>query len=336
MLTPRILLVLLLFTPLTTAQLPADAQDPKLDNLVHATGTVTAELGTLGAVVERGSGPIDMVCVSGFGLGASVFERFAERNAARYRMFLVTLAGCEGTAPAPMPAAGTSYGAQTWTSGAVAGVVRLIQERKLARPVLVGHFVNGTQVAARVALEHPELVRALVLLAGTTRFEPLNSMPFWPRELTLEQKVKMVDTGLAPAWFKTVTPSTWVAGNFTASDYSPVDGERGKLFADRANAPALPVLIRYLCEFHASDLAPALDQLALPLLVVSPGFDESLRADPKRNYVFAYCDEPWRGRFEGRARAERLVLPGAGILVHDDKPAEVDAALADFLARHAK
>jgi pimeloyl-ACP methyl ester carboxylesterase len=311
-------------------------QDPALDNLVHAPGTVTVELGTLGAVVERGSGPIDMVCVSGFGLGASVFERFAERNAARYRMFLVTLAGCEGTAPPPMPAVGTSYGAQTWTNGAVAGVVKLLQERKLARPVLVGHFVNGTQVAARVAAEHPELVRALVLLAGTTRFEPIEAVAWWPRGLTLEQKVKMVDEGLAPRWFKTVTPKTWVAGNFTAADYSSVDAERGRRFAERANEPALSVLIRYLCEFHASDLAPALDGLALPLLIVSPGFDEALRADSKRNYVFGYCDEPWRGHLEGRANAERLVLPGAGILVHDDKPAEVDAALADFLARRAQ
>jgi pimeloyl-ACP methyl ester carboxylesterase len=274
--------------------------------------------------------------VSGFGLGASVFERFAERNAARYRMFLVTLAGCEGTAPAPMPAAGTSYGAETWTSGAVAGVVKLLEEKKLTRVVLVGHFVNGTQVAARVALEHPERVRALVLLSGTTRFEPLQSTPYWPQGLTLEQKIKMVDGGLAPRWFKTVTAKTWVAGNFTAADYSAVDGERGKVFAERANAPALPVLIRWLCEFHASDLGPALDGLTLPLLVVSPGFDEALRADAQRNYVFGYCDEAWRGRLEGRAEAERLVLPGAGILVHDDRPAEVDAALADFLARHAK
>lgn len=336
MLTSRLLLVLLLFASLATAQILADAQDPTLDNLVHAAGTVTAELGTLGAVVERGAGPIEMVCVSGFGLGASVFERFAERNAARYRMFLVTLAGCEGTAPAPMPEAGTSYGAQTWTNGAVAGVVKLLEERKLTRVVLVGHFVNGTQVAARVALEHPERVRALVLLAGTTRYEPLAATPFWPCGLRLEQKVEMVDGGLASRWFKTVTPKTWVAGNFTAWDYSPVDGERGKLFAERANAPALPVLIRYLCEFHASDLGPALDELTLPLFVVSPGFDEALRADKLRNYVFGYCDEPWRGHLEGRANAERLVLPGAGILVHDDKPAEVDAALADFLARHAK
>jgi pimeloyl-ACP methyl ester carboxylesterase len=107
-----------------------------------------------------------------------------------------------------MPAAGASYGEQTWTRAASAAVARLIQERKLARPVLVGHFLNGTQVAARVALEHPELVRALVLLCGSPRYEPLESTPNWPRGLTLAQKVAAVDRGLAPRWFKTVTRTT--------------------------------------------------------------------------------------------------------------------------------
>ena len=35
---------------------PATGQDPSLDNLAHQQGYVTAPLGTLGAVVERGKG----------------------------------------------------------------------------------------------------------------------------------------------------------------------------------------------------------------------------------------------------------------------------------------
>ena len=78
----------------------ASPQDSTLDNLVHAKGYVTSPPGTLGAVVERGKGRIDMVLVSGFGVGASAFEGFMRRNADRYRMFAVTLAGFENT-PAP-------------------------------------------------------------------------------------------------------------------------------------------------------------------------------------------------------------------------------------------
>ena len=147
-------------------------QDPSLDNLVHEAGYKTAEPGSLGAVVEAGKGPIDMVLISGFGLGASAFEGFMQRNAKRYHMLAITLPGFEGTAAPPMPPAGTSYGDQTWTRAATGAVVRLIKERRLRRPVLVGHFVNGTQVAAQVAIDEPALVRGLILLAGSPRYEP--------------------------------------------------------------------------------------------------------------------------------------------------------------------
>jgi pimeloyl-ACP methyl ester carboxylesterase len=318
---------------LGAAQDKEPAQDPKLDNLVHEAGYKTAELGSLGAVAERGSGPIDMVLVSGFGVGASAFEGFMQRNATRYHMFAITLPGFENTAAPPMPPAGTSYGAQTWTRGAIEGVVRLITERKLKLPILVGHFINGTQVAARVAIEHPELARALVLFAGTPRFEPVEATPYWPKAMTLEKKISAVDDFLAPRWFKTVTRKTWVGGNFVATDYS-TDETRGKKVADLANAPPLPVLIRYLCEFHASDLRADLEKLKQPLLMIQPSFTEALRADAKRNYLTSYFKEPWQGMFKDRPHTETRSIEDAAILLMDDKPSEIDNALAEFLEKN--
>src|SRR5262245_15154051 len=210
------------------------AQDSTLDNLVHAKNYVTSAPGTLGVVVERGKGPIDMVLVSGFGVGASAFDGFMRRNGDRYRMFAITLPGFEGTPAPPMPPPGTSYGEQTWTRWATDAVVKLIRQKKLSRPIIVGHFINGSQVAMRVAVEHPELVRAVVLLAGTPRYEPVKATPYWPKDMTLDQKVRAVDQFLAPRWFKTVTRDTWVKNNFFASDYS-VDSALGVRFATSAN-----------------------------------------------------------------------------------------------------
>jgi pimeloyl-ACP methyl ester carboxylesterase len=231
-----------------------------------------------------------------------------------------------------MPAPGTSYGDQTWTRAATEAVVRLIREKKLDRPVLVGHFINGTQVAMRVGIDHPEMVRAVVLLAGTPRYEPVKATPYWPKNLTLEQKVKATDQFSAPRWFKTVTRDTWVKGNFVAADYS-TDSLLGRRFADRANAPPLPVLVRYLCEFHASDLWPDLDRLQPPLLVIQPAFTEGLRADTTRSYLRGYFDEPWRGRLEGRPRTATLAVDRAGILVMEDQAALVDRRIAEFVDR---
>ena len=60
-------------------------QDPALDNLVHPEGYRTAEPGTLGGVIRRGEGPVDMVLVAGAGFGAEVFEGFMQANAALFR-----------------------------------------------------------------------------------------------------------------------------------------------------------------------------------------------------------------------------------------------------------
>ena len=313
---------------------PAAAQDPSLNNLVHDAGYETAEAGTLGAV-ERGKGKVDAVLITGFGLGASAFEGFMQRNAKRYRMLAVTLPGFEGTAAPPMPPEGTSYGDQTWTRAAAGAVVKLIQERKLKRPLIIGHSLNGTQVAALVATEHPELVRGLVLLAGSSRFEPVEPTEFWPAGLTLDKKVTMVDRGLAPRWFKTVTRDTWVTNNFRAADYS-VDAARGATFADRANAPPLPVLIRYLCEFHASDVAPAIAKSTVPTLLIQPRFTEALRTDPQKSYLASFFDQPWKGAFEANATRRIVTLDGAAILVMDDKASEVDKAVAELVKVEAR
>ncbi len=145
----------------------------------------------------------------------------------------------------------------------------------------------------------------------------------------------MVDGGLAPRWFKTVTRTTWVANNFVATDYS-VDEARGKTFADRANASPLPVLIRYLCEFHASDVAPALARSTLPMLMIQPRFTAAVRSDAKRTYVVGYFKQPWEGVFDHRAKTTVSFLDDAGILVLDDKPAEVDRLIATFLKKSAR
>jgi pimeloyl-ACP methyl ester carboxylesterase len=99
------------------------------------------------------------------------------------------------------------------------------------------------------------------------------------------------------------------------------------------NDAPLPVLIRYLCEFHASDLWPDLERLQPPLLVVQPHFTASLRADTTRRYLAGYLEEPWRGHLEGRPHVETTVVDSAGILVMEDQPGIVDRRVAAFVRR---
>jgi pimeloyl-ACP methyl ester carboxylesterase len=186
-----------------------------------------------------------------------------------------------------------------------------------------------------VAIDPSVRARGLILLAGSPRYEPVEETPYWPKGLPLDKRVVMVDSGLAPRWFKTVTRATWVSNNFLATDYS-ADEAHGKPFADLANAPPLPVLIRYLCEFHASDVAPSLAHSKLPMLLIQPLFTEALRSDAKRSYLASYFKQPWQGVFDDRAGVAASFLDDAGILVMDDKPGEVDQRIAQFLKKSSR
>jgi hypothetical protein len=95
-------------------------------------------------------------------------------------------------------------------------------------------------------------------------------------------------------------------------------------------------LIRYLCEFHASDLKSHLAGLKPPFLLLQPAFTEALRADIKRKYLAGYFKEPWGDAFPGRPHTEVKILEGAGILVMDDAAEEVDRTIATFLQREAR
>src|SRR5438067_8975605 len=76
------LTLLVVGTPLR-AQPVALQQDSTLDNLAHPVTYVTAPLGTLGGVVRRGTGHVDVVLIPGWGFGAEVFDAFMRDNATR-------------------------------------------------------------------------------------------------------------------------------------------------------------------------------------------------------------------------------------------------------------
>ena len=106
-------------------------------------------------------------------------------------------------------------------------VATLIRERKLKRPILVGHSFNGSQVVMRRRRSPGAGSRGRCSSpARAAVSEPVEAGGQWPKNLTLEKKIQMTDQYMAPRWFKTVTRDTWVTNNFKADDYS-TDSKRG-------------------------------------------------------------------------------------------------------------
>lgn len=306
-------------------------QDSTLNNLVDPPGYRTAEPGTLGGVVQVGTGGTPMVLIAGAGFGGGVFDEFMNAHATDYRMFAVTLAGFGGTSAPPSPGEKTSFGDQSWTTNAVTGLERMIEEHGIDDAIIVGHWLIGTQVAVRYAAKHPDKVKGVVLLSGAPIWNIVDTA-YAKYYDTPEKRVASIDGFLAPMWFKTVTRETWDDNNFLPQDYA-VNPVRALRLWREAAEPPLHVWVRYLCEFNASQLCPDLQTLTVPVLALKPGL-EDIWAAPRQNYMEDnYCHKSWDGCAENNPTLSTETIPNSRICMWFDQPEKVDAAIRDFVTR---
>lgn len=301
-------------------------QDPEADNLSTPAGYETGPVGELGRLDVHGTGPGHMVLIPGLGFGGEVFESLVAQLEADYTMHVATLPGFGGTAALPTPDAGTSFGEQTWTNSSVDALGRMIEAQNLTDIVLVGHWMGGTQVAARLAERYPERVKGLVFLAGTARFE-FPATQGDPDDL--ERRIQGIDQFMAPRWFKTVTRETWDDNNFIPSDYAehPVLGLR---YWRQAATPSLHVWVRYLCEFYAQDTRVLMRGLDVPTLLVRPDFDGAW-TPPGNDYLNSYANLSWGELTNELDHLSERVVEGARIVVWGEREQEVASAMTTFI-----
>ncbi|HKQ61194.1 MAG TPA: alpha/beta hydrolase [Candidatus Polarisedimenticolaceae bacterium] len=307
-------------------------QDPALNNLVHPEGYRPAESGTLGQVIRAGNGPLPLVLIAGAGFGGDVFAGFMEANRERYAMTAVSLPGFGGTPAPPMPAPGTSYSEQTWTRAAQDAVARLIEEQKLDRPIVLGHWLSGAQIAIGLAVERPDLVRAAVVVSGVPGFVGTAGSSL-PAPKTPQQRAIFIDHSMAPNWFKTVTRATWDDNNFLPRDYA-IHPLRGLQLWQEAWRPTLPTWIRYLCEVWAADSRQHLDRLEIPLLIVEPQLDPLFFEGPQKgDYMQAFLHQGWEGVEQQSPQIRVQTIADSRVFVMDDQPAKLNEAIAQFAQR---
>lgn len=303
-------------------------QDSTLNNFVDPAGYKPGPPDALGHVERTGTGAQAMILIPGLGFGGDVFKEFMADHAGEYRMYAVTLAGFGGTPAPPSPDTNVSFGSQTWTNGQLAAIERLIVEEGIKRPIVVGHWLTGTQLALRLAMKHPDHVRAVIILSGSARFASMDTTRT-PAEMPLAKRVAGVDRFMAPRWFKTVTRETWDDNNFLPSDYA-VHPLRGLRLWREAASPDLHTWIRYLCEYHAQDITLDLGSLKVPTLILEPGL-EGLVFDPGNNYMDAFCGRSWEGPNKLNSAIRYETIPNTRACMWFDQPEKVNAVIAEFL-----
>lgn len=325
-----VLLTFLCVAPAALAQERSRAQDPTLNNHHHPPGTATTPLGTLGRVDKTGTGPRHVLLLPGLGFGAGIWADFARRHSTEFTMYAVTFAGFGGTAPHPLPDTPAPYTEQMWTHSVMRGLVGLLDAERIQKVTIIAHWALATQVALRLALDHPDRVDSVVIIGGALKsvFESVPGMNTW----TPAQRAANTEA-LGKGWFTTVTRTTWDDNNFMPYDYA-VNPRRGLSLWREAQAPSLPVWIRYLLEFYAVDLSEELRGLKVPTLVVTPGFDDpAFYVEPGFNYMRNLVIDSWQGAERLSPHLSFVTLPQSRLFAMFDQPEALDRVIGEFLGR---
>src|SRR5205085_39503 len=197
-----------------------------------------------------------------------------------YKFYIVTPPGINGTPARPMPASGSSFSELTWTRRLERDILDPIQREKINKPVIVSDSYPTSVAAIELGVEHADKIGGVVLAGpNVVQFFPSPKDPARKSLATQQERAGLVDEGWGEKWFKYVTPETWESNDMRPEMLSS-DLSRGRKARREIEAAPLPVKIRYLCEFWASDITRSFDRLQVPVLALIPGFDEKFLADP--------------------------------------------------------
>jgi len=283
-------------------------------------------------IARKGRGQETLILIPGVYSGSNAFDGFIARNESRYKFFVITPPGLNGTPARPLPPETVSYGELTWTRRLEADLLELIRREKLNRPVIVTHGFPGSLAAHELATQHPEAIGGVIDVAAMpVQFFPSFKNP--GKKALIDERVEMVNQGWAEKWFKYVTPETWESNNYPPEMFAN-DPARAEQTHQQVEANPLPVKVRYLTEFMAADGTPELDNFKVPLLALIPGFNEKLLADPANSFFKTAFQSAW-DPFSKNPQIRLMTIPDARALVLDDQPALVDEAIAAFVRDHS-
>lgn len=323
-------IILLLSSFTSYAQMKSNVPDTAINNLVHTPGYKTSELGAIPKFVKAGKGKQTLLLIPGLGFDASVFKDFMEANKNNYTMYAVTIPGFGKTPAPPMPPAGTSYGEQSWNKGAVEGIAKLIDKEKLSKPVIVGHFVQGIQLAVMLATSYPEKVGRLILMGGPAKFIAVMNGKIIDNPK--EKMIMATDKYTGPKWFMHMEKKDYDAGNFLPEIYS-LDSTAGKFLWKKSAEVIMPVAVRYSSEYFASDVRADFDKIKCPVLVLRNLFDSTVLDATINIYLKPQFIDSWDDASTRNPLITVKDIKDAACFVWKDKPAETYSAIKDFLRK---
>lgn len=300
-----------LFALILAATVPAHAADlPQARNRFAATAVAAERFESGVLLVERhGQSGKPLILIPGLAGGSWVWQDAIAQFRNEHVVYVVTLPGFDGRAPV----------AGNMLQAAQKSLHDLIVERKLARPVLVGHSLGGS-LALAVAQQHPGLIGAVASIDGLPVFPGTEDVP-------LDQRPQMAETmkhrlaGIRADAFAAQQVQYMRA-------IGVVDMARADELAKLAAKSDPGATVGYMAEAMALDLRPGLPSIKAPVLVLAPFFElDAASSEGTVASKVAY----YKSLMAGTPKVEVVAIENARHFAMFDQPRRVSDALRAFL-----
>ncbi len=226
---------------------------------------------------RAGEGATTLILVHGFGMTNEVWTEFMERNTTEFTMIAPTLRGFGGT-PAPS-AAPAIDGSTPLIDAAVADVAAIAKENAGDALIVVGQGSLGGFIAARVGIDHPDIVTGVVAVDAYLPAMPIGSS-------VIEGADRLEAVQQFGGVLEQVSNSQWISfreGIQNAEEMISDPARVAEIEAMMSDAPR-DVLQTYLLEMMVTDLRDDMGRLKAPLLCIFawPGSMTSEMAETKK------------------------------------------------------
>jgi pimeloyl-ACP methyl ester carboxylesterase len=263
----------------------------------------TYEVGAL-AVEQQGDKGAPLIFIPGLASGSWTWKADAARLSKDHAVYLVTLPGFDGRKAVP----GTTL------DTLAQDLRKLIDDKHLRRPVLIGHSMGGT-LALSFAAGHSDRIAGVVAVDGLPVFPGTESMG--ADRSPLAQRAR--------AQLENQTPEQFVEYQRTyMKRVGAIDEATANRIAELSSRSDPRAVADFAAQLLLLDLRPNLGSITVPVVEISPFLESDFAAmgvneDGKANY--------YRMLLGGIDKLEVLSISPARHFVMFDQPEKFSATL---------
>lgn len=278
----------------------------------------TYQAGTL-HVEQYGDHGRPLILIPGLGSGAWVWKDTIAHFKHDHVIYALTLAGFNGTTPPEQD--------DHLMGQAASSLSKLIEQRRIDKPVLVGHSLGGT-LAIRFAEEHSDTISGVIAADGLPVFPPTADM-------TDEQRRAMADR--VRARMSGATPKQFRAHQLRyMRQVGVMDADDAKKYAKLQAQSDPQATAEYMAEDVAADYRPGLGRIDVPLLEIAPYNDADAARDAAARGLsgdFTRDDklDAYRKLLKGAPHVRVIAIAPSRHFVMLDQPKQFREAVASFL-----